>query len=74
MRKALKIVENAEKVLAIELFCACQALDLRKQKPSSKLQKLHENIRKLVPYLKNDEIMSDHIENLAIFLKGNNIL
>ena len=30
-RKALKVVENVENCLAIELLCACQAIDLRKQ-------------------------------------------
>ena len=28
-RKALKVVENVENCLAIELLCACQAIDLR---------------------------------------------
>ena len=30
-RKALKVVENVENCLAIELLCACQAIDLRNQ-------------------------------------------
>ncbi|HPW45956.1 MAG TPA: histidine ammonia-lyase [bacterium] len=29
-RKALKVVENVEKILAIELFAACQAIDLQR--------------------------------------------
>lgn len=73
MRKALKIVENAEKVMAIELLCCCQALDLRKKGVSSSLSKMHEKVRKVVPYLKMDDIMTNHIENLSTFIKDNGI-
>jgi histidine ammonia-lyase len=65
----LKIVENAEKVLAIELMSCCQALDLRNKKVSPFLREIHGRVRKVVPYLKVDDIMSDHIKNLSDFIR-----
>ncbi|KAI9333987.1 L-Aspartase-like protein [Obelidium mucronatum] len=45
-RKALEVVENVEKVLAIELLCACQALDLlRPLKTVGVLEKAHSYLR-----------------------------
>ena len=49
----------------------CQALDLRKKKVSPLLSKVHQKVRKVVPYLKVDDIMSDHIRNLSDFIRDN---
>ena len=54
-RKAHEILENARRVLAIELMCACQAIDLRGDKgmgPGTKAA--YECIREVVPHLKED--------------------
>ncbi|KAI3641777.1 hypothetical protein MIR68_000179 [Amoeboaphelidium protococcarum] len=45
-RKALKVVEHVERVLAIELACSCQALDmLRPLKTTSHLERVYECVR-----------------------------
>jgi histidine ammonia-lyase len=70
-RKAMKIVENVRNVLAIELLCATQAIDLRRAKMgrSTKLGKgtqvVYELVRKQVPQIVEDRILSDDVKTLA---------
>lgn len=56
--KTFKVVENVEKLLAIELFNAAQALEFRRPaKSSEKIEKLIKEYRKEVPFVENDTIM-----------------
>ena len=62
-QKALEIIENTGYILAIELLCACQAIDLKRPlKTSTPLEKVHEFVRQQIPRLKNDRIMYPDIE------------
>ncbi len=57
-RQAGEIVENAKKVIAIEIMCATQALDFRAPLRSGKgVQKAHEQIRKTIPTWDVDRIL-----------------
>lgn len=61
-RKAMEIIKNAENVLAIELLCACQALELRKPlEPSPVTGKILELVREHIPYLNSDRYMHPDI-------------
>ena len=61
--KALKIAENVEKVLAIELFNAAQALEFRRpQKTSPYLELFVAEYRKVVPFLDQDKFMYSEID------------
>ncbi len=61
-RKALKIITNLEKILAIELLCAAQALDFRRPlKSSKKLEECHKYVREKIPFITEDTILSEHI-------------
>ena len=65
-RKTLRIIDNLEKILGVELFCACQAIDFRQPlKPSPILEKCHSYVRNRIPHIKNDEVLSNYI-NIAI--------
>lgn len=56
--KCLQVVLNVEKILAIELLNASQAIEFRRpQKTSSALEKLVETYRKTVHFQKEDGIM-----------------
>jgi histidine ammonia-lyase len=67
--KAIEVLDNVKYVLAIELLCACQALELLKpMKTSPRLQKVHRRIRKIVPFLKKDSMLTEHIENLKTLI------
>lgn len=64
----LKVYENVETVLAIELFTAAQALDFRKPlKPGDGVERAHKIIRDTIPHTTEDHYFKDDI-NKAIDL------
>ncbi len=74
-RKALQIVENAETVLAIELMCACQGLDLRKPlQPSKATKAVLQAFRENVPFWDKDRVMYPDIENARQFVASGKLL
>ena len=71
--KCYRVCENTERVLAIELFNAAQALDFRHQeglKSSPKIEKMVADYRKEVNFVDIDEIMYRHIHSSVRFLQG----
>lgn len=68
--KLIRVVDNTERVLAIELFNAAQALEFRRPERSSwGLEKLIAAYRKVVPFITDDTYMHPHIENSIRFLR-----
>lgn len=68
--KLYKVVLNTERVLAIELFNAMQALDFRQPlKSSPKIMEIYEEYRKEVPFILNDELMYPYIERSVEFIR-----
>ncbi|MBN2425532.1 MAG: histidine ammonia-lyase [Calditrichaceae bacterium] len=62
-RKALEILTNVEHVLAIELICACQALDLRMPiEPSLATKEVLHKVREKIAHWKEDRFMQTDIE------------
>lgn len=61
-RKARSIMENTRRVIAMEMMCACQAIDLRGNKGLGKgTAPVYEALRKLVPMLEEDRPLYDDI-------------
>ncbi|MFX0023230.1 MAG: histidine ammonia-lyase [Candidatus Hermodarchaeota archaeon] len=74
-RKALKIIINLEKILAIELLCATQAFDFRKPLKSSLiLEEVHKYVRARIPYLTNDTILSEYINTALNIIRSKKLL
>lgn len=68
--KLYRVVCNLERVLAIELFNAAQALEFRRPARSSEpLERLVAEYRRVVPFIDNDEVMYPHIEASIRFLR-----
>lgn len=68
--KLYKVVLNTERVLAIEIFNAAQALDFRRPlKSSPAVEAIHAAYRKVVPFIVDDEVMYPHIAQSIEFLK-----
>ena len=68
--KLYKVVLNTERVLAIELFNAAQALEFRRPLRSSPvIQEIFETFRKEVPFIINDEVMYPYIQKSVEFLR-----
>ncbi len=62
-RKALQVIGNVEKILAIELLTAAQAFEFRKpMKSGIFLDEIHKEIRKKVAFADKDRIFADDIE------------
>ena len=68
--KTLQVVADVERVLAIELFTAAQALEFRRPAASSKrLESLVAAFRERVPFIKEDVVMHDHMEAALDFVR-----
>ena len=68
--KLYKVVLNTERVLAIELFNAAQALEFRRPlKSSPAIQEIFKAYRKEVPFIINDEVMYPYIQKSIEFLR-----
>lgn len=68
--KALKVVQNVERVLAIELMTAAQAIEFRRpMRTSKKLEKLMDDFREAVPFVEDDKVMYTEIDKALKFLQ-----
>lgn len=73
--KARQILENAQRVLAIELICAAQGLDLRGPAKCGKgTRAAYQRIREKVPMIKQDRPVSDLIEIEVNIISNGSIL
>jgi len=74
-QKALQILENVEHIVAIELLCAAQAVELRGSEKLGKGTKIaYSTIRKTVSMVKEDRILSKDIERIRQIVKNSIIL
>jgi len=72
--KALKVVLNTEKILAIELYNAAQAMDFRRPiKTSPFLEKFMQEYRKKVEFVQFDVLMYEGINKTIQFLNETGI-
>ena len=69
VRQLAQILEHAETIVAIELLCAAQGIDFRREmmgRPGARLGRgtsvAYELIRGKVPFLRRDEVLAPHIE------------
>ena len=68
--KLVRVIENTERVLAIELFNAAQALEFRRPLRSSwTIEKIFAGYRKHVPFIEDDCFMHPLIEKSILFLR-----
>ena len=69
--KLRRIVENLERIVAIELMCAVQALEFREPLQSSAgIRRAQEAVRAITPRLEEDRSMAAEIEGLAAALRA----
>ena len=68
--KLVRVADNVETVLAIELFNAAQALEFRRPALSSpKIEQIFHDFRQVVPFIENDTYMHPLIRAAARFIK-----
>ena len=70
--KLWKVVQNTERVLAIELMNSAQALEFRHKmtslRSSASVEAMFEAYRKVVPFVADDTVMYPHIATSVNFL------
>jgi histidine ammonia-lyase len=68
--KAYRVVENVKRILAIELYTACQALEFRNAGDTSPyLNKIFDQFRQTISMVETDRIMSDDITKAVSFIE-----
>jgi len=71
--KLLRVAENLEKIIAIELFTAVQALEFRRPLRSSVLlEEVVKSFRQLIPFINDDKVMYPEIEKSIDFVRNLN--
>jgi len=74
-RKARTVVAQTAEVLAIELLCACQALDLLAPlRPGRGVEAVLRLVRRTVPFLDEDRVLSTDIAAVRALLRDGSIL
>jgi histidine ammonia-lyase len=69
--KLRQIVEHVERIVAIELMCAAQALEFRRPLRSSPLlERVHDAVRSVVPRLEQDRVLATDIDALAAAVRS----
>ena len=68
--KCFRVMENVEKLLAIELFNAAQALEFRRPlKSSPMIEQIMEQYRQYIPFIDNDTVMYDKMQYSVDFVQ-----
>ena len=72
--KCLRVIDNVEKVLAIELMTAAQALDFRRPEQSSEtIERLVNEYRNVVSFNDKDRVLHDEMKATVEFMKRWNL-
>ncbi len=74
-RKALQIIDNLERIVAIEYLCAAQAIDFQgrdKLAPATEL--VYERVREIVPHVEHDMYVAPKIERLAAAVRTGDLI
>ena len=75
-RKAGEIMRNARKVIAMELLCACQGIDLRKaqDKLGAGTKDAYKLVREIVSYYDKDRVMNLDINAVENLIESNKVI
>ncbi|HEU4904192.1 MAG TPA: histidine ammonia-lyase [Flavisolibacter sp.] len=69
-RKLNTVLDNLESILAIELLCACQAIEFRRPlKSSAVLEAAHDFVRQFVGFAEEDRVFADDINKIKTILQ-----
>jgi histidine ammonia-lyase len=64
-RQAAQVIDNVERMLAIEILCAAQALDLRgAERAGGETRAAHALVRRQVAPLGDDRVLADDVESV----------
>ena len=70
-RKLNTVIDNVEKILAVELLCAAQAFDYRRPKRSSPiLESCHGRIRERINHADDDRVFSEDLNTALMIIRS----
>jgi histidine ammonia-lyase len=73
-RKAREILDNAQKVISMEIFTACQAIDLREDMAlGEKTKRAYNKVREYIPFIKEDIVMYNYLHLMDDLIKSNEL-
>ncbi len=78
--KLITVLDNVERILAIELMSAAQGIDFRKQNLGDQARlgvgtsEAYQLIRQKVPFIASDVYMADYVETIRRMIADNSIL
>lgn len=74
-RKAISVIENLEKILAIELLCAAQSFDFHLPLKSSPIiNEIHRHVRIKVSHAENDRVFKNDIDHAIRMIQNRDLL
>lgn len=74
-RKLGSIIRNASSVCAMEILCACQALDLVKPlKPTAGVKAMYDKVREKVPFAEKDRVFAKDIEAIKAMIADGSLV
>lgn len=74
-RKALQVIENVEKIIGVELYCAAQALDFHSDLQSSGIMTaIHQHVRTKISHVEKDRIMHTDMTEAIEIIKGGQLI
>lgn len=74
-RKALRVIENVEKIIGVEIFCAAQAVDFHRPLKSSKIMSaIHDHIRSKIAHISKDQVMNEMMETAIEMVKNKELI
>ena len=78
--KLRDVIDNVEKIVAIELMSAAQGVDFRRQvigsdkKLGQGTRVVYETIRENIPFIESDTVMYEHIETMRKLVAGGRLI
>lgn len=76
-KNATQIRENVEKIIALALFNACQAIDVASHQPRERMatrtRRVYNLIRKTVPPVSSDRVMAQDIDSILVLMRSDQI-
>ncbi len=73
--KLAKILDNVARIIAVELLCSAQAVDfLRPLKSGRGTDVAHAFVRRRVPFIEEDTVMSGYLSDLATVVRDGSLV
>jgi histidine ammonia-lyase len=74
-RKLQRILDNVERILAVEFTCAAQGMDFRRPlRSTALLEAVHSRIRQEITHAENDRVFGDDLARAEILVRDNILL